>query len=538
MVKNTQNPIEYKKGLIYFVYIFIILFTVGLTFFSYILKSEIDASMDEIQYKEGVIVHSTAGQLGYQFDIILADLNFLKQQYERGANLPEELDELDEEWSIFSENRGIYDQIRFINQDGDEKIRINYIDHHAVIVDDSKLQNKKDRYYFTETENLKPDQIYISKIDLNIENNQIEQPIKPMIRFCTPVFDATGQFVGMVVLNYLAQQMIDEFQFNEEGGFGKLYLLNDDGYWIYSGDPDQEWSFMYEDKKNISFKNFFPVEWDIIKDREGTLKSDAGFFTFSDVVLHDQGVIGAGLSADNIILGEGDLKIVSFIDREGSYSDLFLKVFSIEFLIKVILDNAMYFILILVISFISASFLYWRRSLDFEVKYLSEHDDLTNVFNRRAGLALLNENLSGAESRKSKFSLCYIDINGLKDVNDSLGHVSGDELILTIVESIKNIIRHNDFIIRMGGDEFLIIFNDSNMVETEGVWSRITDEFNRINETQQRPYLISASHGIVEFEKTERDTLDQLIVEADEKMYLEKKGLKEKLVIVRKSSAR
>ncbi|MDR7857458.1 diguanylate cyclase domain-containing protein [Tissierella sp.] len=159
------------------------------------------------------------------------------------------------------------------------------------------------------------------------------------------------------------------------------------------------------------------------------------------------------------------------------------------------------------------------------------YDSLTRVYNRRSGLSKLNRMFQYDDRRQFTISLCFIDINGLKQVNDVLGHKYGDELIVSSVDIIKNSIREHDFIIRLGGDEFLVVFNGINENTAETVWSRIVQAYDKINREEGRPYLISVSHGIVEYNNKQKSELDNLIKEADEKMYLEKRKIKEELKI-------
>ncbi len=159
------------------------------------------------------------------------------------------------------------------------------------------------------------------------------------------------------------------------------------------------------------------------------------------------------------------------------------------------------------------------------------YDSLTKVYNRRSGLAKLNRIFQYDDRRQFTISLCFIDINGLKQVNDELGHRYGDELIVSSVDIIKNAIRDYDFVIRLGGDEFLIVFNGINEDTAETIWSRIVGDYEKINQEENRPYLISVSHGIVEYNNKQKSELDNLIREADEKMYLEKRMIKEDLKV-------
>ena len=86
-------------------------------------------------------------------------------------------------------------------------------------------------------------------------------------------------------------------------------------------------------------------------------------------------------------------------------------------------------------------------------------------------------------------------------------------------------------IIRLGGDEFLIVFDGINEDTAETIWSRILDAYEEKNLEKSKPYIISVSRGIVEYNNIQKLAIDDLIREADEKMYLEKRMIKEDLKI-------
>ena len=177
-----------------------------------------------------------------------------------------------------------YDQVRVLDSAGMEVVRINNPDGRPVLVPPEQLQSKTNRYYFTETIRLGPGQIYISPLDLNVENDVIEQPLKPMIRFGTPVFDRDGRKQGIVVLNYLAQNLIADLKRLGRGLLGQFLLLNEQGYWLIGADPGQEWGFMYADRQNQTFANAFPEDWRrIASTNAGQFHSSQGLFTFTTV---------------------------------------------------------------------------------------------------------------------------------------------------------------------------------------------------------------------------------------------------------------
>ena len=116
--------------------------------------------------------------LGREFGMILSDLLYLNRAYQRALLETDDYGNIAENWTVFSTQRGIYDQIRFIDTNGNEKIRINYGEQGGYVVPLQELQNKKDRYYFTETIQLNEGSVYVSPLDLNIEQGNVEIPYK------------------------------------------------------------------------------------------------------------------------------------------------------------------------------------------------------------------------------------------------------------------------------------------------------------------------------------------------------------------------
>ncbi len=82
----------------------------------------------------------------------------------------------------------------------------------TVVADQCKLQNKKNRYYFRDVFKLNQGEVFVSPLDLNIERGEIEQPLKPMIRFGTPIFDKYSNKRGIVLLNYLGSKLLNRYK--------------------------------------------------------------------------------------------------------------------------------------------------------------------------------------------------------------------------------------------------------------------------------------------------------------------------------------
>jgi len=182
----------------------------------------------------------------------------------------------------FSRSRRIYKQIRFIDSHGVEKIRIDFDGNKASVMPGRILQNKNDRYYFHASKNLDPGELYVSPLDLNIENNKVVTPYEPTIRFATPVFNQDKLMSGIIVLNYNATNMLEHFDEMLAGSYGHIALLNEEGYWLRSHKKHREWAFMFN--KDIRFDLVHPNEWlDIQTNDKGQIRTDKGLFTYVSI---------------------------------------------------------------------------------------------------------------------------------------------------------------------------------------------------------------------------------------------------------------
>lgn len=253
----------------------------------------------------------------------LANQNEIRPFWDQDGNLiPGILPALREEYYQVSSCRQLYDQIRLIDEHGMEIVRVNYNDGHPVIVPDDELQSKQNRYYFEDAIALNRGEIFVSPMDLNIEHGEIEYPLKPMIRFATPVFGPRGEKRGIVLLNYFGSQLLNRFAEQTDSLRGnQAMLLNAEGYWMYGAPADSEWGFMYEEKESLIFAASFPEEWQIISNNEeGQFETEAGLFTFATVYPLLEGQLsstGSGQAYDSSIsqlnVSEYYWKVVSFL---------------------------------------------------------------------------------------------------------------------------------------------------------------------------------------------------------------------------------
>jgi diguanylate cyclase (GGDEF)-like protein/PAS domain S-box-containing protein len=101
--------------------------------------------------------------------------------------------------------------------------------------------------------------------------------------------------------------------------------------------------------------------------------------------------------------------------------------------------------------------------------HLAHHDNLTGLPNRLRFIANLEQAIEGAKRHKHKVALMFLDLDRLKDINDTLGHNVGDELLKTIAERLKSCVRGEDTVARMGGDEFTVVLTEVAHAEDAGL---------------------------------------------------------------------
>lgn len=164
-----------------------------------------------------------------------------------------------------------------------------------------------------------------------------------------------------------------------------------------------------------------------------------------------------------------------------------------------------------------------------KLKYFAAIDTLTGFYNRGMGLTLLENEIKSIRRNSGVFSICYIDVNGLKYVNDNFGHSEGDELLVIVSKFIKNFTRENDILCRLGGDEFIILFPNIIKENAEEIMGRILFNINIENEKKLRPYDISFSYGVVQVDADDHKGIDDIIQIADAKMYEDKKRYKNRM---------
>lgn len=156
-----------------------------------------------------------------------------------GDSYNEWSDRLGETYQAVAENRPFYMQIRYLDESGLERVRVDYRDGQTSIVPREALQDKSDSAYFMEAMKLSAGEVYISELNLNREHGEIQIPHTPVLRYSTPVFNPEGQRRGVVVINVYATSFLNRIQ----DASGHVALANDEGYYLTHPDPASTFGF-------------------------------------------------------------------------------------------------------------------------------------------------------------------------------------------------------------------------------------------------------------------------------------------------------
>jgi diguanylate cyclase (GGDEF)-like protein len=451
-----------KRSLGLFVLIFILTsaFITGIVLVFY--RSEINTQLASLKKQEAFSVELQSRAIEDIFHAILGDLFFLKEQNELqeyfSTGDPSHLDKVADEYISLSGQKKIYDQIRFIDEDGIEIVRVNYKHGNPDRVPKNKLQSKGNRNYFKDCFKLGRKEVFISPFDLNIEHGKIEKPYKPMIHIGSPVFDSKGVKRGIVLLNYLGNNLLMKIVDLEGVSEGQTMMLNSEGYWLLSRNNEQEWGFVFQNEE-MSFSRLHKDIWEeIISKKNGQINTPEGIFTFKTVyplkydnsskkrVQEVNGNIQITSSSD-----EYKWHLVSFVPSYiiDSYSESLLnKLFPFGIAVFLLISNWSWLITFAITK---------RRVFQERLREMALFDSLTGLPNRRVFFDRLHIIIEQSKRYDAMFALLYIDLDGFKIINDTFGHEAGDELLCEVANVLKRSLRKSDTVARLGGDEFAVI---------------------------------------------------------------------------------
>jgi diguanylate cyclase (GGDEF)-like protein len=163
-----------------------------------------------------------------------------------------------------------------------------------------------------------------------------------------------------------------------------------------------------------------------------------------------------------------------------------------------------------------------RKRLEEKIRHMANHDPLTGLPNRRLFMELLRFGLAEARRNHKKAGLLFLDLDRFKEINDSLGHETGDHLLRAVADRLKAVIRDSDAVARIGGDEFIILLGGIEQREDIAtIAQKILDSFREKSVVAGHELSIGFSIGISVYPDDSED-IDTLFRYADSAMYYAK----------------
>ncbi len=162
-----------------------------------------------------------------------------------------------------------------------------------------------------------------------------------------------------------------------------------------------------------------------------------------------------------------------------------------------------------------------RKAQEAKLAQMAYYDNLTDLPNRLMLKTHLKKLLSRAKRKEHDFAIMFLDLDGFKEVNDTLGHDVGDALLKDVSIRLTASVRDEDFVSRIGGDEFVIVFEETSREELEGISDRLIQNIGKPYYLSNKVASVTPSIGISIF-PDHGDTIDSLIDHADKAMYAAK----------------
>ncbi|MEH6651788.1 MAG: PAS domain S-box protein [Motiliproteus sp.] len=298
MPNTHRAPIslDYRRLLLLFVPLALAIFGVMQTHYWLTISAE----RSKLQESQRLGVELSRRVVADKLDDVVSEIQFLANHILQRTLVSSlsgnERREIRQFLATFSRYQAWYDQIRYLGLDGNELIRINQRRGQVEMVPHERLTNKSGRYYFDRLSELERGQVYISPLDLNVENNQVELPVKPTIRVGVALFSRNGDKVGYLLVNYNGKRLIDDFKQVSSHIADEMMLVNDQGYWLISHNEGNNWGFMFDHNKR--FSDTFVEEWQRIQGSEtGQFDSPNGMFAYKTLLPYQMVVDGQSESS-------------------------------------------------------------------------------------------------------------------------------------------------------------------------------------------------------------------------------------------------
>lgn len=167
-----------------------------------------------------------------------------------------------------------------------------------------------------------------------------------------------------------------------------------------------------------------------------------------------------------------------------------------------------------------------RKLIERELSELALTDELTGLTNRRGFILLANQQIKISYRTETKIALAYADVDGMKTINDTYGHLAGDQALIDVAHILRKSVRSSDIVARLGGDEFVILSIEASEQTEEHILARLQENLFAHNLETTSPYTLSISFGITFYDAENPCSIEQLLERGDRLMYEEKQSKK------------
>lgn len=422
----------------------------------------------------------------------------------------------------FSNTHPAFDQLRFINTEGLEVVRVDASSNGSFIVPSSELQDKSSRDYFKRGIALSQGKVVVVPVEFNEERGVIEYPLKPVIRLAMPVYDRNDSKVGVAIINYKAKVLLDRLYAMGKVARGNPNIISLRGRWLMETAGSQPERYTINALEDLGFSQRMPEEWRLMGEQiRGVFRTENGFFSYR-VLLPSR--LGEGPSVRSVSWTvpksdsgeEGGWIVMSHVPQRELES-----IISSNQLLPPA-TRLMIAFLVWIVAWLLALQICMNRLRISDLKTSANSDDLTGLINRGEFDRNMQRAISLAERTKRSMGVVYLDVNDFKALNDEYGHASGDKVLVAIGERLAQSCRDSDVAARLGGDEFAVILWElASPADAKVAAMSIAMRMQKPLRLDHGEYQTGVSVGVAVYPE-DGTTAEQLLAHADQKMYADK----------------
>jgi diguanylate cyclase (GGDEF)-like protein len=483
-------------------------------------------------------------------------------QHDDGVGVNAGRERLAQVYSSFMVHHPEYLQIRLITRQhyGLELIRFDRDADGLVRVQGSELQEKGQFAYVFETLTFAPGRIYTSPISVNHEYGTHAAEGKPTLRLGTPVADANGTVVGLVVIDIDLAGLLQRLQSDLPSDY-QVYLANEWGDFLVHPDASKTFGFdrgrrfLMQDNFSATRPLFEQSKSEVLVNGLARPRQAAG-----QVLAFVRRPFGGSEGNRFIVLGLAKplTDVLSGANLLGDRIIRMVLIFSALAVLLAVLfaravtrplhilahaathlfaEHAMHTLPLKrtdEIGVLARCFDHLRREIKAqmdvlhnkqrELAHLATHDGLTGLPNRMLFMQRLESAIEEAKLRDRGLAVLFVDLDRFKQINDQFGHSVGDNVLVAVAARLTEVLCSVDVVARLGGDEFIVLIEGTRAQEAaSGIASRIMDTLNETLVVDGHAMTVGASIGISQF-PDDSSTAEELLLHADAAMYAAKSG--------------